>query len=68
MKHNDITFVPRRHSKEFYHMGTAEERMRRKVGSNWDVTVAATNSTSNQDVIFCSIFKDAYHEGMVLIP
>lgn len=52
MKHHDITFVPRRsgwtHSKEFYHMGTAEERMRRKPGSNLDVTVAATNWTSTE--------------------
>ena len=57
-RENDFTFVPRRHSKVFfYHMGTAEERMRRKAGSNLDVTVAATNWTSNRDVIFCSIFK-----------
>jgi hypothetical protein len=43
-RENDFTFVPRRHSKVFfYHMGTAEERMRRKAGSNLDVTVAATN-------------------------
>ena len=58
LEKNDFTFVPRRHSKVFfYHMGTAEERMRRKAGSNLDVTVAATNWTSNRDVIFCSIFK-----------
>ena len=47
LEKNDFTFVPRRHSKFFffffYHMGTAEERMRRKAGSNLDVTVAATN-------------------------
>ena len=43
LEKNDFTFVPRRHSKVFYHMGTAEERMRRKAGSNLDVTVAATN-------------------------
>ena len=31
--------------------------VRRKAGSHLDVTVAATNWTSNRDVIFCSIFK-----------